>query len=203
VSGIPVVLRAERLSALVVGGGTVAARRAGALAEGGARVRIVAPEVCDELVQLAERERSVTIARRPYATGDLGDATLVIAATDDRAVNARVAGDALAAQRLVNVADAPEEGNCIVAAAHRAGDLVIGVAAGGVPGAAARVRDAIAARFDGRYADAVGRLGELRRRLLGAGGRDEWRRAAGELVSADFCDAVERGELAGRVSGWR
>ena len=202
-SGLPVVLRADRLAVLVVGGGAVAARRAAALAEGGAQVRIVAPDVCEAVVKLAQREPRVTIARRPYAAGDLGDATLVVAATDDRAVNAAVAADALAAHRLVNVADAPEDGNCVVAAAHRAGELVIGVSAGGVPGAATRVRDAIAARFDGRYADAVGRLGELRRSLLGAGRREEWRRAAAELVPADFCEAVERGELAGRVSEWR
>ena len=196
-------LRAERLSALVVGGGSVAARRAGALAECGARVRVVAPEVCEELSRLAERTGSLSVERRRYESSDVGDATLVVAATDDRAVNARVAEDARAAHRLVNVADAPDEGNCVMAAAHRAGDLVIGVVAGGVPGAAARVRDAIAARFDDRYASAVRLLGDLRRRLLDAGSRDQWQRASSELVGADFCDAVETGEQAGRIERWR
>lgn len=202
-SGVPVVLSAERMSVLVVGGGPVAARRARAFAEAGAHVRVVAPDVCDELARLAAGDDALTIAHRPYEAGDIGDATVVVAATSDRSVNGRVAADALAAQRLVNVADAPEEGNCVVAAAHRTGDLVIGVAAGGVPGAAARVRDAIAARFDGRYAEAIGRLGGLRRRLLDAGRRDEWRRAAGELVTPDFCEAVEQGDLAARVTAWR
>ena len=103
----------------------------------------------------------------------------------------------------MTVADAPDEGNAVVAAAHRAGDVVICVVTGGVPGAAMRIRDAIATRFDARYADAVQQLAGLRRRLLDADRRDEWRRASSELVAADFCEVVERGELAGRAARWR
>ena len=200
---MPVVLRAERLGALVVGGGAVAARRAGALADAGARVRVVAPELCEDLQRLAARNDCVVLERRRYEPSDIGDAHVVVAATDDRDVNARVASDAHAARRLVNVADAPDEGNCIIAAAHRSGELLVGVTTGGVPGAAARVRDAIAARFDARYGDAVGALAALRRRLLDADRRDDWHEAAAALTGADFCETIERGELAPRIARWR
>jgi siroheme synthase (precorrin-2 oxidase/ferrochelatase) len=101
------------------------------------------------------------------------------------------------------VADAPEEGNCIAPAVHRSGPLLIAVSAGGLPGAAARVRDAIAARFDARYGAAVRELRAMRRRLLDAGERSRWTEAADELIGDEFCDSVERGTLEERMTTWR
>lgn len=207
-SAYPLMLDGAQLRALVVGAGAVAARKVGALLDAGAHVRVVAPEVGAELAAIGDGRaggagsaRLVVIARA-YAAGDVGDALLVVAATDRREVNARVAADARALGRLVNVVDAPDEGNCATAATHRAGDLTIAVGAGGVPAAAARVRDALAGRFDARYAEALGALAVLRRRLLDSGGAPAWRAAAADLVTDDFCAAVERGALADRVARW-
>jgi siroheme synthase-like protein len=200
---VPVLLAAEALSVLVVGGGTVGARRALHFVDAGARVRVVAPEPSDSLRARAAREPRLTLARRPYASGDVADAHLVIVATGDRAINARVAADAAALSRLANVADAPETGSCVAMATHRAGALVVGVFAGGVPGAATRIRDAIAERFDARYDEALAALGTLRRRLLAAGDREGWRTAAAALAGGDFCERVERGGFAERVAAWR
>jgi precorrin-2 dehydrogenase/sirohydrochlorin ferrochelatase len=203
VSGFPVLLAGERISALVVGGGAVATRKALALLEAGATVRVVAPEVSAELRARAAAGAPLQLTMRAYEAADVDDATVVIAATDSRAVNARVARDALALRRLVNVADAPEEGNFVTAATHRAGALVVAVTAGGVPTAARRVRDAVAERFDGRYARAVETLSELRRETLRAGGPAAWREAAAALVGDDFCASVESGTFFQRVAAWR
>jgi precorrin-2 dehydrogenase/sirohydrochlorin ferrochelatase len=202
VSAYPLVLQGSEVSALVVGGGSVATRKARGLAETGARVRVVAPRVSAELRDASRGNPSVSIEERPYESGDVGDALVVVAATDSRDVNARVAADAKALHRLVNVADAPEEGNCSTVATHRAGDLLIAVSAGGVPAAAARVRDCLAERFDGRYAAAVAALGALRSRVLRDRGAAAWRRAAGALAGADFCTTVEDGTFAERVATW-
>ena len=142
------------------------------------------------------------LSRRPFLEPDVEEATLVIAATDVREVNAAVARAAQLRRRLVSVADAPEEGTFTGAATHRAGELVIAVSAGGVPTAAARVRDAVAQRFDGRYAEAVGALSGLRRTLLAAGRRDDWRAAAAAFTGPDFTTAVENGCLAEQVRRW-
>jgi hypothetical protein len=88
-------------------------------------------------------------------------------------------------------------------ATHQNGPLVVGVSAGGVPRAAMRIRDAIAARFDSRYASALGGLMGLRRRLLDRGDRAGWGTASGAMLDAGFCDAVEQGTLAERVASWR
>ena len=202
-SGYPLVLDGARLEALVVGGGAVARRKVAALLDAGASVRVVAPDVSVELRGLVRADSRLTIAARRYTPDDIATAMLVIAATDDRATNAKVARDAHARNRLVNVADAPDEGNCATPAVHRAGELIVAVTSGGVPRAAARVRDMVAERVDGRYAGAIGALGELRSRLLAAGDREQWRRAADELVGADFCASVEDGTLLGRVREWR
>jgi precorrin-2 dehydrogenase/sirohydrochlorin ferrochelatase len=151
VSGLPILVEGRALRALVVGGGAVAARKAAALSGVGASVRVVAASPGDAMRALADSGQ-VTLDERVYAAGDIGDALLVVAATDDRAVNDTVAAHARAANRLVNVADLPDSGTFATMAAHRSGSLVVGVSAGGVPGAAARIRDAIAVRFDERYA---------------------------------------------------
>ncbi|HEY0972154.1 MAG TPA: NAD(P)-dependent oxidoreductase, partial [Gemmatimonadales bacterium] len=154
------------------------------------------------LREAAAREPRLELEERAYRPGDERGATLVVAATDDRAVNALVTSRAREAGIPINVADAPAEGTFTMAAVHRAGDLVVGVSAGGVPGAAARIRDAIAERFDHRYAAAVAALRDLRARTVAAGGGGRWRAAAGELLDERFTARVEDGTLTERVRQW-
>jgi siroheme synthase-like protein len=202
VSGLPILIEGSAVRVLLVGGGTVASRKAAVLLEAGAHLRVVAPVIADALRAMAATGR-VELVERRYERGDVGDAQLVVAATDDRTVNAAVLADAQAASRLVNVADAPADGSFWTMATHRSGELVIGVSAGGVPGAAARIRDAIAMRFDNRYARALAELTAVRRHLLDRGEGDAWRRRATETFGAGFCEAVESGSLAERVTSWR
>lgn len=202
-SGYPVLLEGRAISALVVGGGRVALRKARALLATGATVRVVAPAIIDELQALRERESRLTIEPRGFEDNDVRYATLVIAATDDRATNARVAQVAREKHRLVSVADLPAEGNFVGMATHRSGDVVIGVSAGGVPRAAARIRDAIAERFDIRYASAIAVLRSLRRRLLDADGAAKWELAMNGLLDDGFCARVESGALAAEADTWR
>jgi siroheme synthase-like protein len=201
VSDFPIALHGERLSAVIIGGGSVGTRKALALADAGAQVRVVAPEVTAELAE-AERARRLSISRESYAASQLGEATLVIAATDSREVNAQIAVDANSRGKLVNITDFPDEGNFHTMALHRSGDVTIAVSAGGVPGAAARIRDAIAERFDARYGRAVSALRGLRSRLI-AGGDERWRDAAPKLIADDFCTSVEDGSFSKKVDSWR
>ena len=200
-SDFPIALHGERITAVVIGGGAVGTRKALALVEAGAQVRVVAPLVTPEL-DAAERARELTIVRESYGVEHLGRSMLVVAATDSREANAQIAVDAHAAGKLVNITDYADEGNFHTMAIHRSGDVTIAVSAGGVPGAAARIRDAIAERFDGRYERAVSALRGLRSRLLASGDK-EWRAAAPKLISDDFCSSVEDGSFAGKVESWR
>ncbi|MGQ0713278.1 MAG: precorrin-2 dehydrogenase/sirohydrochlorin ferrochelatase family protein [Gemmatimonadaceae bacterium] len=202
-SGYPVMLDGESIRALIVGGGRVATRKARVLMDAGATVRVVAPEVDEELATLANAGRRLTLERRRFADHDVDGATIIIAATADRSLNARIAALARDRGRLVSVADHPAEGNFVAMATHRAGDVVIGVSAGGVPRAAARIRDAIGARIDARYARAIASLRTLRRRLIEGEARAEWHRAMNSLIDDRFCARVEAGTLAAEADAWR
>ncbi len=200
-SDFAIALHGERIKAVVVGGGTVGTRKALALADAGAQVTVVAPQVSEELAD-AERQRRITVIRGEYATTQLEGANLVVAATDSRDANAQIAVDANTNGQLVNITDFPDEGNFHTMALHRSGDVTIAVSAGGVPGAAARIRDAIAERFDSRYEQAVSVLRGLRARSL-ASGDDRWQDVSSKLLDTDFCNSVENGTFVDRLDSWR
>ncbi|MFL5563460.1 MAG: bifunctional precorrin-2 dehydrogenase/sirohydrochlorin ferrochelatase [Gemmatimonadaceae bacterium] len=200
-SDFPIALHGERIIAVVIGGGAVGARKARALVDAGVSVRVISPVVTADLAE-AERLRQVTIIRDSYRAEHLDRATVVIAATDSREVNAQIAVDAHARGKLVNITDHPDEGNFHTMALHRSGEITIGVSSGGVPSAAARIRDAIAERFDARYGRAVSALRGLRTRLSGTNA-DEWKTAVPKLIGEDFCTSVEDGSFANRMDSWR
>ena len=104
---LPLFTRVGGAHCIVVGGGTVALRKAGALVRAGARVTAVAPEVCDELKALC-RDSGGAVRERTFTGDDLDQAMLVIAATDDTDVNREVSEAAQSRQILVNVVDQPE-----------------------------------------------------------------------------------------------
>ena len=197
----PIALHGERLAAVVVGGGRVGTRKALSLADAGAQVLVVAPEITSELEE-AVRARRLTVQRGEYTADQIERAMLVVVATDSREVNAQIALDAHSRGKLVNITDFPDEGNFHTMALHRSGDVTIAVSAGGVPGAASRIRDAIAERVDGRSERAISALRGLRSRLIARGGED-WRDAAPKLLDDDFCSAVEDGSFSERVDSWR
>lgn len=202
-SAYPVMLDGTAIRALIVGGGSVAARKARALAEAGATVRVVARSASPELATFAATCPAVTVSEKSYETSDIANATLVFAATNDSALNEDVAAAARARGLLVNVADAPERGTFVTPAVHRSGDIVVAITTGGVPTAARRIRDAIASAIDSRYAAAVDSLATLRRTLLANGRRDRWREATDALTGADFSSRVESGRFAEQVAQWR
>jgi precorrin-2 dehydrogenase/sirohydrochlorin ferrochelatase len=202
-SAYPLTLEGTSISALVVGAGRVATRKALALLQAGARVRVVALDGITELEHAAEDDDRLTLTRAAYSPTQIGDATLVIAATDDPALNKSIAHDALGEGRLVNVVDAPDAGNFTTPAVLRSGNLVVAVTAGGVPDAAKRIRDALATKLDGRYASAVESLAALRRTMIDEGRRGRWSEASAALVGDDFCEQVETGRFTERVARWR
>ena len=201
--GLPLVVDGNQVTALVVGGGVVATRKVLALRDGGATVRVRAPRVSDELTDRATGDQHLLIEDRPYDDAAIGDALIIVAATDDRSLNVRIAADARRARRLVLVAGEPGAGNCAMPAVHRSGDLVVAVASGGVPRASARVRDALASRLDNRYAAAIRAVARLRQRLLAADDRAAWRAAADVLLAEDFCESVENGVFSERLAAWQ
>lgn len=89
---------------VVVGGGPVAALKAETLLRSGARLSVIAPQLCPRLTELA-LVGAVRHEAKRFQPGDLVGAEIVIAATDDPAVNESVSSAAKALRIPVNVAD--------------------------------------------------------------------------------------------------
>ena len=88
---------------------------------------VIAPEVLPALADLP----GVTVLRRPFSPEDLEGADFVIAAADDRAVNARVSALCRGQKRPVNVVDDPARCSFLFPALVRRGSLSVGISTGG------------------------------------------------------------------------
>ncbi|MEX1088057.1 MAG: NAD(P)-dependent oxidoreductase [Phycisphaeraceae bacterium] len=141
---LPVMLKVAGRRCVVVGGGGVAVRRAGALVDCGAHVVVVAPAMDAGLAGLP-----VQCVTRAYQRGDLEGAFLVVVATCDAAVNQAVAEDAAKLGVLVNRADDPASGDVTVPAHSRLGPITLAVHTGGISAsAAATLQRQLAAAID-------------------------------------------------------
>lgn len=129
--------------ALIVGGGRAALSKVEKLAEFGASLVVVAPNALPEFALFSDAERRV----RSFQDSDLDeDWVLVVAATDDSALNRRVAGLCNARKIPVNVVDSPDDCSFFFPATTRRGSLTVAVSTGGAsPGAAARINRDVAA----------------------------------------------------------
>jgi uroporphyrin-III C-methyltransferase / precorrin-2 dehydrogenase / sirohydrochlorin ferrochelatase len=155
----PVGLRLLGKRVVVVGGGQVAHRRVVGLLAARADVTVVSPELTPALEALVA-PRAVTWLHRGYQAGDLDGAWYAVAATDDPAVNAAVAGEAEAGHIFCARADDRSASSAWTPAVGRLGDLVVGVHGGGDPQRAVGVRDAVVAGLtDGSIADRASRSG--------------------------------------------
>lgn len=148
---------------VVVGGGTVALRKCELFLRFGAEIKVIAPQICEELEQMS----GIQIVRQPCDTAQLDDAFAVIAATDDREVN-RTISDYCRTHRIpVNVVDDPALCSFIVPATVQRGDLTLAIStAGKSPSLAAKIRQELEAEYGVEYGKRLDLLGELRRRVL-------------------------------------
>lgn len=138
---------------LVVGGGSVALRKARAALDGGFTVTVVSPSVAPEFDALPVRR-----VARAVKEEDLEGMAVVFACTDDREVNRRVGAWARARRIPVVVADSPEESTAFTPAVHRDGDLLVAVSTNGAaPRLAQHVRDRIASALGTGWASRVAR----------------------------------------------
>ena len=107
---LPIFLSVRDKPCVVVGGGEIATRKVTLLLRAGARVRIVAPELCPNLAKLRDEDRIEHLARG-YQAGDLDTAYLAVAATDSATTNREVATARHAPDIPVTDVDHPELGS--------------------------------------------------------------------------------------------
>jgi precorrin-2 dehydrogenase / sirohydrochlorin ferrochelatase len=151
---------------IVVGGGSVAARKCLSLIAAGARVTVIAPTLAPPLRELAEEEQLSHLPRE-YKAGDLAGSFLVFAATNSRQVNRAVAGEAKDRGIMANIADSPDLCTFTSPAAICRDELLITVSTGGSsPVLAGKIREELEACYGPEYGELIKILGRVREKLL-------------------------------------
>jgi precorrin-2 dehydrogenase/sirohydrochlorin ferrochelatase len=158
----PILLDIEGRKCVVIGGGSVAQRKAAGLLQANAAVEIISPCVTPLLREWADAGR-LQIREREAQESDLEGAVLVFAATDHPEMNRWVAGIAKKREIPVNVADDGDEGTFLVPAVLRHGGLVLSASASGAsPALATRIIQELADRYGPEYKDNIEVLRAIR-----------------------------------------
>ncbi len=162
----PIFLKVEQKLCVVIGGGPVAERKITSLLEAGARVKVIAPEVTERIKTLA-REGKIIWEERPYRSGDLKDAFLVIAATNNPQVQEEVFAEAEERKIFCNVVDKPALCSFIVPSVVKRGRLQIAISTSGAsPALAKRLREQLEELFGPEYAEYLELMAAWRKEIL-------------------------------------
>ncbi|WP_075350113.1 precorrin-2 dehydrogenase/sirohydrochlorin ferrochelatase family protein [Algoriphagus marinus] len=139
----PIFLKVHELNVLLVGGGFVATEKLEFLLKSSpeAQVTVVSKMFRPEFLELAEKSDTVTIITDSYHEKYLGGKHIVIAATDDKAVNRQIRNESKERFLLVNVADTPELCDFYLGGIVTKGNLKIAISTNGKsPTTAKRIR---------------------------------------------------------------
>lgn len=147
---------------LIVGGGSVALRKVQKLLPFGPQLHVVA-EVFSEAFEALSGPQ-LSLSRRPFQETDLDGCFFVIAATDDAALNARIAAACRQRGILINAADDAKNCSFLFPALLKEGALVAGVTTGGAsPYAAAEAKNRLMAALPQNMGDLLDQLAALRK----------------------------------------
>ena len=191
----PVFIDVVDRTCVVIGGGKIGEEKVRKLLECGAKVSIISPEVTDGVRGLVASDgEQVTWAQREYQRGDLKDAFIAIAATDDTRVNTQISEEAEERNVLLNVVDVTHLCTFIAPSIARRGEVTIAVSTGGAsPALARKFREELTASTLIEYADLAPLLSVARTELKQMGvtvAPDHWQ----TCINKDLLMMVQDGK---------
>jgi uroporphyrin-III C-methyltransferase/precorrin-2 dehydrogenase/sirohydrochlorin ferrochelatase len=154
---LPIFLTIRHKACLVVGAGSIAARKIGLLLKAGADVSVVASEIGSEVSEL-EKQGAIRCLLRNYEPTDLKGIKLVIAATNNAQLNADISIMAQAENILVNVVDNPELCSFLMPSIIDRNPIQIAISTGGASPVLARL---IRSKLEASIPSAYGELAKL------------------------------------------
>jgi len=184
----PIFLKLTGRRAIVIGAGHLAESKITSLRAADAAVTVIAPQASDPIVEQAAAGE-LTLHSRLYRQGDLAGAFLVVAATNDPAVNRAVFAEATATGVLCNAVDDPPFCDFYFPSVVRRGDLQIAIStAGNSPALAQQLRKNLNEQLPLDLGDWLADLGNLRREVVAAEPLNEERRLIlHELAQRQVC----------------
>jgi precorrin-2 dehydrogenase/sirohydrochlorin ferrochelatase len=191
----PVFALIDNKPCLVVGGGAVGERKVLDLLEAGAKVTLVSPDLTPALTALAARGE-IRHLQKDFLEEQVEGMALVIGATDNMAVNARVSAAAQARGIMVNIVDQPHLCTFIVPAQVRRGELTLAISTGGAsPALARKIREELEEHFGPEYGLYLALMQAVRTRLLESRrGNPENADLFKRLVDSPLLPALSRGD---------
>ena len=177
---------------VVIGGGTFAEEKVHKLLECGAKVRVISPDATEGIREIVDGER-VAWTQRKYRSGDLSDAFIAVAATNDNDADVMISAEARERNVLLNVVDVTHLCTFIAPAIARRGEVTIAVSTGGAsPALARRFREELTDSKVLEYADLAPLLSFARSELKRLGVRvepDHWQ----TCINQELLDMVQQG----------
>lgn len=128
---------------IVIGGGKIATRRVNTLLSFTRNIKVVAPKVTMEIMELA-KAGMITLYVRPVKRSDFSDAYMAIAATNDRRLNDEIYNLCKNEGIYVNVSSDREKCDFYFPGIFMQDEIVVGITASGIDHKKARrVREEI------------------------------------------------------------
>ncbi|UVK78755.1 MAG: siroheme synthase [Sodalis sp. Ffu] len=198
---LPLFADLKRRPVLVVGGGDIAARKIQWLMHAGAQIRVVARELCPELAEIAHT-KGLSWIGKAFKPAMLDEVFLVIAATDNAALNTRVYQSADKRHILANVVDDQPQCSFIFPSIIDRTPIVVAISSGGKAPVLARILreklESLLPNFLGPLAMLAGAWrGRVKQRIRSMAARRQfWEKALnGRFASLVAQERFEQAEL--------
>ena len=161
----PLIIDFKGKSVVIAGGGRIAARKASVLGGEQAKITFIAPDLSDEVRELA-RDHDYRLVERKAVAEDFAEALLVILATNDSEAN-HALREALPLHQLVCVVDEANSGNVLFPATVRRGNLQIAVTSSGAsPKLTRKLKKELEQLYDASWIEYSSFLGKAREIVL-------------------------------------
>lgn len=154
---IPLLISIDNQPCLIVGGGSVAARKINLLLKAGGIVKVIAPALCRQLNDLKQAGK-INHTRKTFEHSDIDGDFLVVAATNDRAVNQEIANKATQFNIPVNVVDQPDLCTFTIPSIVDRSPVIVAVSTGGASPVLARQ---LRSRLESLLPSTYGKLARL------------------------------------------
>lgn len=162
----PIFLELGGRRAVVIGAGSVAARKSESLLAAGARLVVVAEHV-ENMPSAITRSPNVEVVKAKYSKDYLVGATIAIAATDNHELNKQIFRDCQELEILCNVVDEPELCDFYVPAVVKRGDLQVAVGTeGNCPAYAGHIRKKLEEIITNKHGQFLAELERFRKRVV-------------------------------------
>ena len=192
---LPIFFNIKNRHCGVIGGGDVATRKVSMLLKASAAITLYSPEICHELLAMAEAG-SIKYVASHFEPSQLAGSCMVIAATDDEAVNIAVSDAAKAQNIPVNVVDAPDLCTFTMGSIIDRSPVVIAISSeGNAPVLARYIRAKIETMLPATYGRIADIAGEFRDQVKAKFATTQARRIFWEgVLQGSFVERVLSGQ---------